>query len=364
MERPTTVILAHNILSPLGATSQANYESVAAGRSGLRLHEHPWHLPEPAMLSLIDRHAVAGDGSPCFFEQIALLSASQALSQAGIDAASPRTLFILSSTKGEISTFRPLHASAASIASHFGNSNLPLCVSNACTSGVSALIVAKRLLECGAYDHAVVTGADVQSPFIVSGFQSFKALSTEPCRPFDRDRAGLNLGEAAATIILTAKKPAPGEWTLAGGAINNDANHISGPSRTGEGALRALQHALGDFDTAQLAFVNAHGTATPYNDEMEAIAIHRAGLDAVPVGSLKPHFGHTMGAAGILETIVSSVAVDNHTILPTLGSANCGVSHNLNILQHKETTDKRAFVKMLSGFGGCNAAILCRKEDA
>ena len=385
MEKPTTIILAHNIVSPLGTTSHDNYAAVAAGRSGLRLYEKPWDQLEPAMLSLIDRNLTAPDGSGrTFFEQIAILSASEALSQTDIDAASPRTAFILSSTKGNRAPFVPdysLPDSATAIAAHFGNHGTALCVSNACTSGVSALIVAKRLLESRLYDNAVVIGADVQSAFTVSGFQSFKALSAEPCRPFDRDRQGLNLGEAAATIVLgtldshspnasglfrqSQKKPSTKGtyWQITGGAMGNDANHISGPSRTGEGAFRALQGALGDFDREQLAYVCAHGTATPYNDEMEAIALHRAGLDAIPTSSLKPHFGHTMGAAGIVETIITMLAISDHCLLPTLGYANCGTSHNINILKSKETTNKRAFVKMLSGFGGCNAAILCEMKN-
>ena len=169
-----------------------------------------------------------------------------------------------------------------------------------------------RALDGDAFLDAL-SGSDVQSRFIISGFQSFKALSDEACRPFDKDRRGLNLGEAAATIIFKDEVPGPDDWCIVSGAVRNDANHISGPSRTGEGSFRALKAALGDFDPGLLAMVSVHGTSTPYNDEMEAIAIARAGLDKVPVSCLKGVFGHTMGAAGILETILSMASVDDGT---------------------------------------------------
>ena len=118
---------------------------------------------------------------------------------------------------------------------------------------------------------------------------------------------------------------------------------------------------LGDLNPDQLAFINTHGTATLYNDEMESVAIERAGLSNVPVNGLKGYYGHTMGAAGILETILSMWAVDDHTILATRGFENLGVTHPLVLSSENRQTDKRAFIKLLSGFGGCNAALLLAK---
>ena len=145
------------------------------------------------------------------------------------------------------------------------------------------------------------------------------------------------------------------------GAIRNDANHISGPSRTGEGSYRALKVALGDVSPDKIAFINTHGTATLYNDEMESVAIERAGLTQVPVNGLKGYYGHTMGAAGILETILSMCAVDDNNILATRGFEIIGVTHPLVLSNQNQATDKRAFIKLLSGFGGCNAALLMAK---
>lgn len=152
-----------------------------------------------------------------------------------------------------------------------------------------------------------------------------------------------------------------GEWELVDGAVRNDANHISGPSRTGEGSYNALRYVLEGVSADELAFVNVHGTATRYNDQMEAIAINRAGLQDVPVNALKGIFGHTMGAAGILESIVSMQACDAGVVLPTRGFAQMGVDPAVNVSARERRTDKKSFVKLLSGFGGVNGALLFRK---
>jgi 3-oxoacyl-[acyl-carrier-protein] synthase-1 len=298
------------------------------------------------------------------------------LEEAGIDPSSERVLFLLSTTKGNVELLAEreqprfpaarvlLGETALQVSRYFRNPNTPLVLSNACISGVSVQVAAMRLLLSGAYDSIVVMGADCQSPFIVSGFQSFKALSTELCRPFDKDRCGLNLGEAAATIVLTRKarlEVAAEDWALRQGGICNDANHISGPSRTGEGSYRALLKALQGISSEELAFVNVHGTATAYNDEMESIALDRAGLSSVPVNGLKGYFGHTMGAAGILESLLSMEAVDDHCVLATRGFESLGVSRPVRVSNRVGVTNQRAFIKLMSGFGGCNAALLYQK---
>ncbi len=374
------VKVSDNIVSPLGMTTAENYAAVKGGRSELRRYDGLWGLPEPFVASLMPREAVEEaalslhlGSSYTFFEKMVILSASEALAHAQIDPTSEKVLFILSTTKGNVflldkrETGFPkervlLGAAARQMTGFFHNPNAPIVVSNACISGVCAQIEAMRNLESGDYDFVVVVGADVQSAFIVSGFQSFKALSVEPCKPFDATRCGLNLGDAAATIIYTRKDTIEeNDWMAVRGAIRNDANHISGPSRTGEGSYRALCATLGDFDTNKLAFINTHGTATLYNDEMESFAIERAGLSQVPVNGLKGYYGHTMGTAGMLETILSMCAVDDYNILATKGFETLGVTHPLVLSNQNQPTDKRAFIKLLSGFGGCNAALLFAK---
>ena len=374
------VRIADNIISPLGTTSETNYLAVKSGKSELKRYEGKWNLPEPFVASLIDRPSLDDefavyqiDDKFTFFEKVVILSACKALANTNVDVSSEKVLFILSTTKGNVhlldanETGFPkervlLGQAARQLTDFFHNPNQPIVVSNACISGVCAQIEAMRNLQGDNFDYVVVVGADVQSPFIVSGFQSFKALSVEPCKPFDADRKGLNLGDAAATIVYARRDAVfASDWVACRGAIRNDANHISGPSRVGEGSFRALKAALGDFNPNEIAFINAHGTATPYNDEMESIAIERAGLSSVPVNALKGYFGHTMGAAGVLESILSMKAIDDHNILATRGYNNIGVSHPLVLSNQNAPTEKRAFIKLLSGFGGCNAALLFAK---
>ena len=310
--------IGHSIISPLGEGSQANVEAVKAGRSGLRLYTDRFDSVEPFCASLFD--------TPQEFVPLCIRSVEMA--KGAMNIADPSTIFILSTTKGD---HLDLLTPAQLIARHFGNPNPPIVVSNACTSGVCAQITAKRLLEAGIYRNAVVIGCDIQTKFIISGFQAFKALSPEPCLPFSPNRKGLNLGEAAATIIYTSE-PREG-WRLEAGSIHNDANHISAPSRTGEGAYRCLTDVLEGVEPKEIALLGVHGTATLYNDDMETIAIERAGLQNVPMSVLKPFFGHTMGAAGVVETIIGM-----------------------------ELIQRGIFIKMLSGFGGVNAAVRLRCE--
>ena len=315
----------HSIISPLGEGSQANLEAVRAGRSGLKQYTDRFPSVEPFCASLFD--------TPQSFVPLCIKSVELAVTN--VDLASSQTVFVLSTTKGDnLDLWTP----AQTIARHFGNPNRPIVVSNACTSGVCAQITAKRLLDAGLYRHAVVVGCDIQSQFIVSGFQAFKALSPEPCLPFSPNRKGLNLGEAAATMVLTTE-PRDG-WCLETGSIHNDANHISAPSRTGEGAFQCLQDVLEGVSVSEIALLGVHGTATLYNDDMEKIAIQRAGLENVPVSALKPVFGHTMGAAGVLETIICALQATQ--------------SYSANRTSY--------IIKMLSGFGGVNAAVRWRCE--
>ena len=374
------VKVSDHIISPMGMSTAENYSAVKEGRSMLKRYEGHWGLPEPFVASLMDREKVEqafaeiSDNKPyTFFEKMIILSAAKALEQTDINPSFEKVLFILSTTKGNVflldkrETGFPkervlLGEAARQMTDYFHNPNAPLVVSNACISGVCAQIEAMRNLESGQFDNVVVVGCDVQSAFIVSGFQSFKALSVEPCKPFDAHRTGLNLGDAAATIVYARKDQIDeNDWVACKGAIRNDANHISGPSRTGEGSYRALKAVLGDFNPEEIAFINAHGTATLYNDEMESVAIERAGLSQVPVNGLKGYYGHTMGAAGLLETILSMQAIDDHNILATKGYETIGVTHPLVLSNQNQKTDKRAFIKLLSGFGGCNAALLMKK---
>lgn len=252
-------------------------------------------------------------------------------------------------------------------------------ISNACISGVSAIVAARRMLLVGDYDMVIVVGADTQNRFITSGFASFKSLSPELCRPYDESRCGLNLGEAAGAIALTSM---PVRWscgldgesgyvTIDGGAVSDDANHISGPSRTGDGLFFAMRNAMKEagVNAAGIDLLQMHGTATAYNDEMESKAACLAGVQDVPLQSLKPYFGHTMGASGVIETIIAAAEIQEGIIAGTKGYEKSGVSVQLNVSASNRLITRNLVMsnpagkinhclKTASGFGGTNAAVL------
>ncbi len=367
--------IGESMVSPLGFSVEENFSAVMDGRSALHRYDSLWGMPFPCFVSLLDEQKLQEafnqevdiDIPVTKFEKAALLSAVKAVNESGIDASSESVLFILSSTKGNVELLAddtidtervtPAHT-AQLIARYFHNPNEPVTVSNACISGLCAQIEAFRALVSGQYETAVVVGADVLSPFIVAGFQSLKALSDEQCRPFSANRRGLNLGEAAATVVYQSAADSETGWRMLAGAVRNDANHISGPSRTGEGSFRALQRTLldGGLSADDLACLSVHGTSTLYNDEMESIAIGRAGLSDVPVCAMKGYYGHTLGAAGVLETLLTMRAVESGIVPATRGFDELGVSVPVRISSETIDTQRNAFVKLLSGFGGCNAA--------
>ncbi len=356
--------LGTDIQTPLGDLT-ATLQAVRAQRSALGVpltSLRGRELVQPVMGALLkDEPNIEGY---TLFESLCIRSAQRAIDQASIDTGN-RCVLVLSSTKGDIWT--PTATTARRIAEALGITTTPIVVSLACTSGVAAQLTAYRLLETGIYDTAVVIGADVLIEFVVSGFQCVHAISEEVCRPFDKKRDGLNVGEAVGTMVLSTQTNKANAWCLLGGAIHNDANHISGPSRTAEGALRCLQDGLDlcrqNSVTDDLACISVHGTATNYNDEMEAIAIHRAGLDDVPVSALKGYWGHTMGAAGVVETIVTMATLEAGWIPAVKGFEEQGTTYPIGVSNKERTTDKRTFVKLLSGFGGVNAAVVWTKNN-
>ena len=368
------VKLADHILSPLAFGTEENYQSVSQGKSAISSHGKEFECHEEFYGSIFNRleieeiidNKIKNPSEYTFFEKLCIYSTEEAIKECSIDASSNDVIFILSTTKGNVEYLKNdindtrayLSSSAEKISRYFNNPNTPIVVSNACISGVSAQILAVRLLLSGKYKEAVIIGCDVLSNFIISGFQSFKALSLAPCKPFDKDRTGLNLGEAAATLILGITDTiTDDQWRYISSSNHNDANHISGPSRTGEGSYRVLQDIKESIEIEELAFINVHGTATPYNDEMESIALERAELNQVPINGLKGYYGHTLGAAGILETIISMKAIDHGMILSTKGFSNLGTSQEVNISPENGATKKKIFIKILSGFGGSNAGI-------
>jgi len=371
-------IVADNILSPIGRTSAENFYKLTQNISGIK--EHPAGdksaVPFYASLFSDDREFLTDPGICTKFEQLLIASVTDALKDSGVDSTDPKTVLIISTTKGNISMLETdagnpdlnhriaLPASAKLVAEKFGFVNMPLIVSHACISGLMAMIAGMRLIRAGQYDNAVVVGGDVITRFVLSGFQSFQAISSQPCKPFDLKRDGINLGEGAATVILSSNQQKEENIQLAGGSVSNDANHISGPSKTGEELFFAIEAALksAGVEPEVIDFISAHGTATIYNDEMEAKAINLAGMQDIPVNSLKGYYGHTLGASGLIEAIIAAHSLKQNTIIPTKGFNQLGVTQSLNVAKELQIIPLTTCLKTASGFGGCNAAIVLRKS--
>ena len=368
-------IIANNVISPLGFTTQQNYQAVKRGCSAVCRYENLWDMDEPFCAALFteEQKTEIGIEGLTLFESLAVRSITDALNKTNIDISSDNVIFILSTTKANTNMvekependalFSPAEA-AKHIADYLCLKTQPIVVCNACISGTSAMVLAQRLLEKNSAEYAVVCGTDLQSRFTVQGFHSLLALSQDPCRPFDIDRIGLNLGEAAATVILKRSDNDNTDekfWKIGYGAVKNDAYHISSPSKQADGAREAMNLIINNCDINDIGFINAHGTATLFNDQMEAVAISDNGLKTFPVNGLKGYFGHTMGAAGILETIISMAAADDNIILATKGFDELGVSEQINVVKENTSLERQSFIKMISGFGGGNAAILATK---
>lgn len=367
-------IIADNILSPLGNDANENLNAIRQGHSALRPYAASTLGVGHDFVSSIMEHneVIDNENAPTRFEQKVLASVWAALRDVpeDVDIRSPRTLLILSTTKGHIESMRldtpadqmQIGRVAERIAQRLGITTKPIVVCNACISGLSALILAERMIDQGQYDHAIVCGTDDIGRFVVSGFQSLNALSAQECRPFDIERSGLNLGEAVATLILT-NTPQPDCWQIEQGVVRNDAYHISAPSKQAEGQYECLRQLLAHVNPATIDFINLHGTATLFNDQMESVAIERAGLSSVPVNAYKGYYGHTLGAAGVLEVVLSLHAIAEGYVLATRGFDELGVSGKVNISNQERDCWGHCFVKTLSGFGGCNAAALFSDWD-
>ena len=374
-------VASDNILSPIGLTTADNFEQVKNLVSGVKKQDQASLSEQPFYASLFGKGHFFSEKSSqqkyTRFEKLLIASINDALqNDSSISPEDKKTVLIISSTKGNISLLETetcnnelehriaLSTSAKLVADYFHFTNKPIVISNACISGLVAIITGMRLIQSGQYENAVIAGADVISKFILSGFQSFQAISNDRCKPFDAARNGINLGEGAGTIILSSNKKYEGAIRIAGGSVSNDANHISGPSRTGEELNFAITKSIkeANLSTAAISFISAHGTATIYNDEMEANAITLAKLQHVPVNSLKGYFGHTLGAAGIIESVVSIHSLKQDLILPTLGFQNPGVTKPINVCTSLYKTPLQNCLKTASGFGGCNAALVISKQ--
>ncbi len=377
----TIYITNHHILSSLGFTSKANFTQILRGKSGIQKHTRKNGSDfysskidkdkvdvEFAKIGTIKKHTI--------LEKMMLLSVNHIIQEANLTITS-KTGLIISTTKGNIDTLSlesPFYTDKKraylpelgnQIQQFFDFKDEAIVLSNACVSGILAVSVAKHVIQSKLYDDVIIVSGDLVSEFIVSGFESFQAISNEPCKPYSKNRKGITIGEAVASVLVskTIRKTATHVVEIIGASSCNDANHISGPSRTGEGLYLSIQAALKEakIKPNDVDYISAHGTATNYNDEMEAIAFNRCAMENIPLNSLKGYYGHTLGASGLLETIIGIESLYHNTLIESKGFDVLGVTKPLNVITKKTKKSLKIFLKTASGFGGSNTAILFKK---
>ncbi|KQB38810.1 beta-ketoacyl-[acyl-carrier-protein] synthase family protein [Flavobacterium aquidurense] len=367
-----------NCITPLGFDVQSNIEAIMRGDSGIQLHQDISLMPMAFYASIINDEKINiafekinPETKYSRLEKMMILALEPIIKKSGIELNS-KTAFILSTTKGNVTALKEnseesfnnahLDVLAQNVSDFFRFQTQPIVVSNACVSGILAISVAKRMIQSELYDNVFVVAGDEVSEFVLSGFNSFQAMSDLPCKPYSKNRTGVSLGEATAAVLISAN-PATAKIKVIGDSSINDANHISGPSRTGEGLYRSIQNALKEaqIEVDKIDYISAHGTATPFNDEMEAIALNRLGLQNVPINSLKGFYGHTLGASGLLETVIGIESVNQNILFESKGFDEIGVSEAINIIEKNKEASIDYFLKTASGFGGCNTAVVFEK---
>lgn len=376
------IYLSHNnIVSSYGFNSISAVEKIKNEITSLKLVKDQNLMPKPFYSSMVDKEDLAKEFKGLnsgkkytTLEQMMILSLSKVISVSNSEITN-RTGLIISTTKGNIDVLELdsphkeerayLSEMGKVLQNFFGFLKEPLVVSNACVSGIMAISIAKRFINQGLFDAVFIVSGDLVTKFILSGFNSFQAMSNDLCRPFSKNRTGINIGEVAASILVTKTDENLAEEAveILGDGTANDANHISGPSRTGEGLVRSVNSALKEANirTSDIDYISAHGTATIFNDEMEAIAFNRLGMNEIPLNSLKGYFGHTLGASGLLETIIGMHSMSQNMLFASLGFDEIGVSEPLNIIKKSTQKDINIFLKTASGFGGCNTAGIFKK---
>ncbi|MCG8431849.1 MAG: beta-ketoacyl-[acyl-carrier-protein] synthase family protein [Candidatus Omnitrophica bacterium] len=258
---------------------------------------------------------------------------------------------------------------AGAIASKVGSTGPAVTVVNACSSGADALGIAYDWLSCGVCDLVIAGGADELNHVPYCGFGALSVTSASPCRPFDKQRSGLNLGEGAGIMVLERPGHAHGrgmesDLFLAGFGAASDAYHLTAPRPNGEGLTRAIQEALrrAGCESADIAFINAHGTATRDNDAAEGGVIARLfGREQVFL-STKGYTGHTLGAAGALEAVFTALALREGWVPQSIGFTQEDESIGVAPVAEKTAVSGNFALSTSLAFGGNNAAVVIKRE--
>ena len=351
------------------------FEGTTAAVCGLPLPadgDRPKYSRSDRMAIVAARDAVANlDCENDNFRESGVFMASTVAGLSEIDpgiAEDPAAWYRRGGGLARAASYPPAHVADA-VGEHLGIRG-PLCaVSAACASSAMAIALAANMLLDGAAPMMLAGGSDALCPFTLSGFSSLQALDPEPCRPFDQNRKGLNLGEGAAVLVLETLAAAEARnaevlAVLRGWAMTNDAFHSTAPQTQGNGLADCMRLSMemAEVGGDEIGYVNAHGTGTPLNDVAEGNAyeaVFHERSRPVPVSSTKSYFGHCLGAAGALEAAITITAVRCGALLPTLRLTDPIESPNVEWLRGEVRREALPLAMSVSaGFGGSNTALI------
>lgn len=367
-------VAGRGAVTAFGRGRAAFLEALASGASAIRRRERLTALDLRSALAAevpAEVAEVARGGGISLVLGLAKLAAEEALAESHGKTRGVRAALVLATTKADISGLERDGSGTGSPA-ELALQLLELlrlrgrayAVSCACASGTSALAFAGRLVAGGQADTALVVAADALSAFVLRGFDALLLLDPERSRPFDRSRAGLSLGEGAGALVLTREERASLGVRLCGWAETNDASHLTAPRADGAALARAVAAALARAGTgcADVDAISLHGTGTAANDAAEAAALALAFGGSTPPGfGVKGALGHTLGAAGVLESIALVEVLRSGTSFGNVGLTESGVDPNLTLALARAALPRaRAALKVASGFGGIDAALVFR----
>jgi 3-oxoacyl-[acyl-carrier-protein] synthase-1 len=375
------------IVSALGVGVEANLQKLCKCETGIReahITTEKFHVPAGEVQHTNDElKSMLGIATEKLISRttlLGMLAAKEAVDSAQL-ANLKNVAFISSTTVGGMDltpTFYKDYVNSGSGNLHYvaqhdcGSSTLMIrdycglggyytAISTACSSSANAIMLGARLLDAGEADAVVVGGTDALCDYTFAGFNSLMLLSTRPCRPFDRNREGLNLGEGAAFLVLQRAENATNIYAYLSGYANaNDAHHQTAMSDDGRGAQMAMLQALrkANIEPKDIDFINVHGTGTQNNDASEMAAMQAVFGNVPPFSSTKAFTGHTLAAAGSIEAVFSIISINNGMLWPTLNYETPmteDVTKPVTTLQHATVNN---VMSTSHGFGGNSTALI------
>ncbi len=371
-----TVVTACDLVTAYGAGALFCWEGILSSKSAIK------RIERFSTDSFQSKNAAVVPGLTYFGDDSLVLQMLLPLLKRNKASIPSDALLILATTTGEIdilekqvlegtgdaaeSTLSVLLGKVKALAGIKGEGAI---ISSACASSSAAIGFASSLIQSGKNDCVLVVAADAVTEFVFSGFSSLMALDPDTAKPFDKNRAGLSLGEGAGFVLLMSRARAEQEGRtilgeIAGWAVAGDANHMTGPARDGNGLSLAIQKAMkkAGISSDDVGCISSHGTGTVYNDSMEMKAYSRIfNGSPIPLYSIKGAIGHTMGAAGLIETIIALRVLQEKIIPQTVGLKDIYLEAKDWAALEKRTLEKSAILLNNAGFGGVNAALILKQ---